>query len=76
MHVVAILPDVAEAHPWVPLSLFKAFSESLSVARADLEYRNALRLMLPWLAHHLEETVEVMGRGLLEVRPRAEPLHP
>ncbi|WP_326751578.1 ABC transporter substrate-binding protein [Streptomyces hirsutus] len=61
MHVVAIRRDVVETNPWVPLSLFKAFEQSLALAREDLEYRSSLKLMLPWLAHHLEETVEVMG---------------
>lgn len=61
MHVLAIRREVVEQHPWVAMSVLKAVTASLAVAREDLEYRSSLKLMLPWLAHHLEETVEVMG---------------
>jgi 4,5-dihydroxyphthalate decarboxylase len=61
MHVIAVKHAVYEAHPWVARSLTKAFNESLEIAYADLAQRNALKVMLPWLARHLDETVSVLG---------------
>jgi 4,5-dihydroxyphthalate decarboxylase len=61
MHVIAVKRAVYEAHPWVARSLTKAFNESLEIAYADLAQRNALKVMLPWLARHLDETVSVLG---------------
>ena len=61
MHVVAVRRAVFERHPWIARSLTKAFGAALDVAYADLAQRNALKVMLPWLASHLEETVSVLG---------------
>jgi 4,5-dihydroxyphthalate decarboxylase len=61
MHVIAVKRSVHEAHPWIARSLTKAFNESLEIAYADLAQRNALKVMLPWLARHLDETVSVLG---------------
>jgi 4,5-dihydroxyphthalate decarboxylase len=61
MHVVAIRREVLEQHPWVAMSIYKAMNASLAIAREDLEYRSSLKLMLPWLADHVEETVKTMG---------------
>ena len=52
---------VYEAHPWIARSLTKAFDAALDIAYADLAQRNALKVMLPWLARHLEDTVSVLG---------------
>jgi 4,5-dihydroxyphthalate decarboxylase len=61
MHVIAVKRSVYEANPWIARSLTKAFNESLEIAYADLAQRNALMVMLPWLARHLDETVSVLG---------------
>jgi 4,5-dihydroxyphthalate decarboxylase len=61
MHVLAIRREVVEQHPWVAMSVYKAMNASLSLAREDLEYRSSLKIMLPWLAHHLEESVGILG---------------
>jgi 4,5-dihydroxyphthalate decarboxylase len=63
MHVVAVRREIAERHPWVARSLTKAFEESLDIAYADLRYRSALKVMLPWLQEHLAATVEALGEG-------------
>ncbi|KRE40798.1 hypothetical protein [Knoellia sp. Soil729] len=62
MHLVVLKRDVYENHPWIAKSLMKAFDQSLQLARDDLMYRSSLKTMLPWLADHVEETVETMGR--------------
>ena len=61
MHVVAVKRAVFERHPWIARSLTKAFGAALDIAYADLAQRNALKVMLPWLAKHLEDTVGVLG---------------
>ena len=61
MHVIAIKRALFEQRPWIARSLTKAFGAALDVAYADLAQRNALKVMLPWLAKHLEETTSVLG---------------
>lgn len=61
MHVVVVRRSVLERHPWVAQSLYKAFEQARTTAVADLHYRSALMVMLPWLAHHIDETVQLMG---------------
>ncbi|HTU72408.1 MAG TPA: hypothetical protein VMG38_02715 [Trebonia sp.] len=61
MHVIAVRRALLSAHPWIARSLTKAFGAALDVAYADLAQRNALKVMLPWLARHLEDTISVLG---------------
>ena len=61
MHVVAVKRALFEQRPWIARSLTKAFGAALDIAYADLAQRNALKVMLPWLARHLEETTSVLG---------------
>jgi len=61
MHVIAVRRSLYSEHPWIARSLTKAFGAALDVAYADLAQRNALKVMLPWLAAHLDETISVLG---------------
>lgn len=61
MHVVVVRRTLHERHPWIARSLTKAFDAALEVAYTDLAQRNALKVMLPWLARHLDETIGVLG---------------
>jgi 4,5-dihydroxyphthalate decarboxylase len=61
MHVVAVKRAIFEERPWIARSLTKAFGAALDLAYADLAQRNALKVMLPWLAKHLDDTVGVLG---------------
>jgi 4,5-dihydroxyphthalate decarboxylase len=63
MHTVVIRRALHERHPWLARSLYKAFEESLRLAYADLRYRSALKVMLPWLEEHVTETLDVLGEG-------------
>jgi 4,5-dihydroxyphthalate decarboxylase len=63
MHVIAVKRPLFERHPWIARSLTKAFGSALDIAYADLTQRNALKVMLPWLAKHLDETISVLGPG-------------
>jgi 4,5-dihydroxyphthalate decarboxylase len=61
MHTVAIRRDVYEANRWVAQSLFKAFCAAQQRTYDDLAETAALKAMLPWLPHHVEETRREMG---------------
>jgi len=62
MHAVGIRGDVAQQHPWVPASVYKAFAQAKRMADADLEETTALKVGLPWVAAELHATREIMGR--------------
>ncbi|HEX5432004.1 MAG TPA: hypothetical protein VFW83_08565 [Bryobacteraceae bacterium] len=62
MHAVAIRRDVYEKHPWVAQSLYKACVTAQREAYEDLHETAALKCMLPWLHHHVDETEKIMGR--------------
>lgn len=62
MHIIAIRRDVYDANPWVAQSLCKAFVTAQKEAYEDIRTTAALKSMLPWLTHHVEETEALMGR--------------
>ena len=61
MHALGIRKDVAEEHPWLPMSLCKAFEQAKQIAMQDMREVAAIKLTLPWLTSVVEETVAVMG---------------
>jgi 4,5-dihydroxyphthalate decarboxylase len=62
MHVVVIRRDVYAQNPWVAQSLCKAFALAQREAYEDLRETAALKVMLPWLVWHTEETEKILGR--------------
>jgi 4,5-dihydroxyphthalate decarboxylase len=62
MHVIVIRRDVYERHPWVAQSLYKALVAAKRQADEDLHESAALKVMLPWVLPHVEETERFMGR--------------
>lgn len=62
MHTVVIRRDVYEQYRWVAQSLYKAFVHAQREVYEDLYYTSALKFMLPWLTHHVEETRAIMGQ--------------
>lgn len=61
MHTIVLRRALYTAHPWIARSLMKGFCRALELAYADLRYRSALKVMLPWLDDHLTETVSALG---------------
>jgi 4,5-dihydroxyphthalate decarboxylase len=61
MHTVVIRRDVYDAHPWLALSLFKAFSQAQTLSLDGLYGAPALRYSLAWLYHYLEQERDVLG---------------
>jgi len=62
MHLVALRRELAAAHPWLPSSLFKAFSQAKQLCMAELLDWTAAKVSSPWVLAGLEETVALMGR--------------
>jgi ABC-type nitrate/sulfonate/bicarbonate transport system substrate-binding protein len=61
MHVVVVRRDVYERYPWVAQSLYKALLAAKQEAFSDLYDSSALRFMLPWLNHDLEQAKALLG---------------
>jgi 4,5-dihydroxyphthalate decarboxylase len=62
MHTVVLRDDVYREHPWAARSIYRAFCEARDLAVDGLYDTDALRLSLPWLIHHVEETWQVLGK--------------
>jgi 4,5-dihydroxyphthalate decarboxylase len=77
MHTVVVREDVHREHPWVAASLYRAFCAARDLAVDGLYDTDALRLALPFLLSHVEETWQVFGKdfwayGLESNRPTWE----
>jgi 4,5-dihydroxyphthalate decarboxylase len=62
MHTVVVREDVHREHPWVAASMYKAFRAARNIAVDGLWDTDALRVALPWLIDHVEETWRVFGK--------------
>jgi 4,5-dihydroxyphthalate decarboxylase len=77
MHIVVVREDVHRAHPWVASSIYRAFCQARDLAVEGLYDTDALRVALPWLIDHVEQTRRVFGQdfwpyGLEPNRPTFE----
>lgn len=61
MHVVVIRRALYESAPWLARSLYKAFDAALQETRGALHETAALKVALPWVVAHAEETERLMG---------------
>ena len=62
MHLVGIRKSLVEQHPWLPVSVYKAFCEAKALAITDLTDVNALTVSLPWLEAEAKDTIATMGK--------------
>ena len=79
MHLVGIKKKIAEQHPWLPVSLYKAFLAAKQLAMHQVRDVNALAVTLPWLVAEAEATTRLMGEdfwkyGVEENRKEIEAL--
>jgi 4,5-dihydroxyphthalate decarboxylase len=61
MHLMGIRKDLAERHPWLAGSLYKAFLEAKNIALHEVAQIAALNVTLPWVEAEALETRELMG---------------
>jgi 4,5-dihydroxyphthalate decarboxylase len=61
MHLVGLKRSLAEKHPWLATSLYKAFIEAKALAMHQVRDVNALAVTLPWLVAEAAETTRLMG---------------
>ncbi len=62
MHLIGIRKSLVEQHPWLAVSVYKAFCEAKALAMIDLTDVNALMVSLPFLEAETKETMAAMGR--------------
>ena len=79
MHLMGVRKDLAEAHPWLAGSLYKAFVEARNVAYQDIAKTAALPIVLPWVNAEVRDTIDLMGPdfwryGIEECRHEIEAL--
>jgi 4,5-dihydroxyphthalate decarboxylase len=77
MHTVVLREEVYRAHPWAARSIYDALLKARDIAVDGLYDSDALRVALPWLLDHVEETRRVFGAdycayGLEASRPTYE----
>ncbi len=73
MHIIGIRKSLVERHPWLPVSVFKAFLAAKELTMYELGQIGHLFVTLPWGVSEFERAREPHGRGLLELRPGREP---
>jgi 4,5-dihydroxyphthalate decarboxylase len=61
MHTVVLREDVYRDHPWAARSIYRAFVQARDLAVDGLYDTDALRVALPWLIDHVEETWRIFG---------------
>ncbi|MCW4115744.1 ABC transporter substrate-binding protein [Aurantimonas sp. MSK8Z-1] len=61
MHLTGLRREIAEAHPWLPGALLKAFSEAKAVAARKLSDTSATKVTLPFVEERLQEARILMG---------------
>ena len=61
MHLVGVRRTLAEAHPWLPGAVFKAFNESKAKALDLLSDTSATKVTLPFVEERLTEARATMG---------------
>jgi 4,5-dihydroxyphthalate decarboxylase len=61
MHIVGVRRALAEAHPWLPGAVFKAFDRSKAIALEKLADTSSTKVTLPFVEERLMEARSLMG---------------
>jgi len=61
MHTLGIRRTLVEQHPWLPMSVTKAFEKSKAVALARLTDTSATKVTLPFIEDQLRAARKLMG---------------
>lgn len=61
MHVMTVRKKTLEKHPWLAVSMFKAWEDSKNRALADLKVERVPKIMLPWVNDFTRQVQAFMG---------------
>jgi 4,5-dihydroxyphthalate decarboxylase len=61
MHLIGIRRTLAEQHPWLAVSIFKAFIKAKQICMKEFEQIGHLACSLPWSVHEYERLRRVMS---------------
>jgi 4,5-dihydroxyphthalate decarboxylase len=61
MHVMGIRRELAHQHPWLPMAVYKAFSEAKDIALTRLTDTSATKVTLPFVEEQLHAARALMG---------------
>lgn len=61
MHVIGVRRTLAEQHPWLPATLFKAFSAAKTQALRHLVDTSAAKVMLPFVEEQIVAARRLLG---------------
>ncbi len=61
MHTLVLRTELYQAHPWLAISLYKAFVRAKELCYTRLYDTDALFTTLPWLIDDIESTRQLMG---------------
>jgi len=61
MHLIGIRRALVEQHPWLPVSVFKAFAQAKEIAIEELSIIGHLAVTLPWPVAAREQAQRVLG---------------
>jgi 4,5-dihydroxyphthalate decarboxylase len=61
MHLIGIRKRLAEQHPWLAVSVLKAFLEAKRLAMEELSQIGHLYVTLPWVVSERSRVIELMG---------------
>jgi 4,5-dihydroxyphthalate decarboxylase len=61
MHLLGVRRSLAEAHPWLPAALLKAFTHAKQVAEQRLADTSATKVTLPFVEEQLAQARALMG---------------
>ena len=61
MHLLGVRRDLAEAHPWLPYAVVKAFERSKAIALQRLGDTSATKVTLPFVEEQLQAARKLMG---------------
>lgn len=64
MHVLGIRKTIADAHPWLPGSLLKAFGQAKAMAETALSDTSATKVTMPFVEDTLAQARQLIGPSI------------
>jgi 4,5-dihydroxyphthalate decarboxylase len=61
MHLIGVRRSLAESHPWLPVSIYKAFLKAKELCMHEMGEIGHLATSLPWGVYEYERTRRAMG---------------